>query len=137
MTKDKLTPKQSLFVAEYIKTGNATESARRAGYAGNDLTLKQVGSENLAKPYIAQAIEKANIKRDNRLELEADFELKKTLEVLERTMDDNTALRAIELMGKLRGKFIQKIEVEGKLSVASTLAAARHRLSGGGNNGNA
>lgn len=137
MTKDKLTPKQSLFVAEYIKTGNATESARRAGYAGNDLTLKQVGSENLAKPYIAQAIEKANIKRDNRLELEADFELKKTLEVLERTMDDNTALRAIELMGKLRGKFIQKIEVEGKLSVASTLAAARHRLSGGGSNGNA
>ena len=36
--KKKLTPKQQRFVSEYLKTGNATEAARRAGYKGNDNT---------------------------------------------------------------------------------------------------
>ena len=49
---DKLTPKQALFVSEYLKTGNGTEAARRAGYKGNDVTLGQVAAENLKKPQI-------------------------------------------------------------------------------------
>lgn len=140
MAKDKLTPKQSLFVAEYLKTGNATESARRAGYSGSDNTLKSIGQENLTKPDIAKAIEKANAKRDARLELEEDWELIQCIDILEecrREGDLRTAIQAVNTVGKIRGKFIQKIEIEGKLSVASTLAAARHRLSGGGNDGNA
>lgn len=53
-----LTHKQSLFVSAYIgvANGNATEAARIAGYAGDYKTLSVVGSENLDKPYIAEAI---------------------------------------------------------------------------------
>lgn len=54
---DKLTGKQYLFVEVYLKTFNATEAARQAGYKGNDSTLAVVGSENLTKPLIRQAVE--------------------------------------------------------------------------------
>lgn len=124
MTEQKLTPKQKRFVAEYLKTGNGTESARRAGYAGNDVTLANVATENLRKPYIAQAIEKANTKRSERLELEADWELKQCLDILEecrREGDLKTAIQAVNTVGKLRGKFVQKIEVGLADSVAEQI----------------
>lgn len=47
-----LTPKQKLFIKFYLQTSNGTESARLAGYAGNDVTLGAVASENLRKPLI-------------------------------------------------------------------------------------
>ena len=53
----KLTNKQQIFVDEYLKSWNATDAARKAGYKGNDKTLSVVGSENLAKPCIATIIE--------------------------------------------------------------------------------
>lgn len=59
MTKKKtrkLTLKQKLFVEKYIQTKNGVLSAELAGYKGNYNTLKQVASENLSKPYIADAI---------------------------------------------------------------------------------
>lgn len=54
----KLTIKQKKFADEYIKTGNATQSAINAGYSKK--TAGQVGAENLKKPYIKTYI-------DNRL----------------------------------------------------------------------
>lgn len=51
-----LTTKQRRFVEEYLIDFNATRAAQRAGYKGNDNTLRTVGSENLAKPGIAQKI---------------------------------------------------------------------------------
>ena len=49
-----LTPKQKAFADAYIETGNATEAARRAGYS--EKTAKQIGSENLSKPYVSAYI---------------------------------------------------------------------------------
>ena len=53
-----LTLKQQLFVESFIgpARGNATEAARRAGYAGNDATLAQVAAENLRRPQILTLI---------------------------------------------------------------------------------
>lgn len=56
--KTNLTGKQLKFSIEYVKCLNATEAARRAGYAGNDVTLASVGYENLRKPQIRQFINK-------------------------------------------------------------------------------
>lgn len=55
MKKPKLTVKQKKFADEYIKTGNATQSAISAGYSKN--TAQQTGSENLLKPVIKQYID--------------------------------------------------------------------------------
>jgi len=53
-----LTNKQRIFIDEYLKCWNATEAARRAGYAGDSNTLAVVGYENLRKPNIADRISK-------------------------------------------------------------------------------
>lgn len=52
---DKLTPKQARFVEEYLVDLNATQAAVRAGYSAR--SAKQVGYENLTKPYIQSAIQ--------------------------------------------------------------------------------
>lgn len=49
-----LTPKQKAFADEYLKCGNATEAARRAGY--NENSVRQIGTENLSKPSISAYI---------------------------------------------------------------------------------
>jgi phage terminase small subunit len=51
----KLTPKQSLFIQEYLIDKNATQAAIRAGYSKK--TAKSIGQENLTKPDIKNAID--------------------------------------------------------------------------------
>ena len=51
----KLTVKQQKFADEYIISGNATESAIKAGYSKK--TAASVGAENLRKPYIRDYIQ--------------------------------------------------------------------------------
>lgn len=52
----KLTDKQQAFINEYLKTWNATEAARRAGYS--EKTAYSIGHENLSKPDIADEIKR-------------------------------------------------------------------------------
>ena len=49
-----LTPKQKAFADEYLKCGNATEAAKRAGYS--EKTARVIGQENLQKPAICAYI---------------------------------------------------------------------------------
>lgn len=51
-----MTPKQQLFIDEYLKTWNATQAAINAGYS--ERSAAEIGYENLRKPHIAEAIEK-------------------------------------------------------------------------------
>lgn len=50
----KLTVKQQKFVDAFVETGNAAQAAIKAGYSKR--TAKQMGAENLSKPYLQQAI---------------------------------------------------------------------------------
>lgn len=111
-----LTKKQHAFIAEYLKTGNGTEAARRAGYKGNDITLATVAKENLRKPPILEACSKAQEARNKRLELEEDYELRKAVEILDRCMDpmmfdSKGANSALQTIAKLRGKFVSRVQV--------------------------
>lgn len=51
----KLTPKQKAFADEFLKCGNATEAAKRAGYS--EQSARQMGTENLSKPSISSYIQ--------------------------------------------------------------------------------
>ena len=51
--KRKLTPKQQRFADEYIKSGNAADAARKAGYSKQ--TARTVGQQNLTKLDICPA----------------------------------------------------------------------------------
>lgn len=50
-----LSLKQKLFADYYIETGNATESATKAGYSKK--TARVIGSENLTKPNVREYID--------------------------------------------------------------------------------
>lgn len=54
MKEKRLTVKQQRFVDTYIKTGNAAEAARQAGY--KKTTADAIGRENLRKPTVRKAI---------------------------------------------------------------------------------
>ena len=66
----KLTPKQRIFVAEYMIDLNATQAAIRAGYSED--TAGSIGQENLKKPAILEAIEKRMEERAKRSEITVD-----------------------------------------------------------------
>lgn len=65
-----LTPKQQRFVEEYLVDLNATQAAIRAGYSQK--TAQEIGSENLSKPIIRQAVEAAVAARSDRTRVTAD-----------------------------------------------------------------
>ena len=67
---DKLTPKQEMFIKEYLVDLNATQAAIRAGYSAK--MARQMGAENLSKPYIAAEIQKAMDERSERVGIKAD-----------------------------------------------------------------
>ena len=70
----RLTAKQQKFVDQYIKFGNAKQAALEAGYSPK--TAKQMGVENLSKPYLKAAI-------DERMKAMEDDTIAKATEVLE------------------------------------------------------
>ena len=62
---DKLTAKQKRFCDEYLKDLNATQAAIRAGYS--EKTAKQIGQENLTKPYLKNYIEERMKQKESEL----------------------------------------------------------------------
>jgi phage terminase small subunit len=66
----KLTAKQRAFVNEYIVDLHATNAALRAGYSSD--SAYSIGSENLTKPEIADAIQEALDLRSERTRITAD-----------------------------------------------------------------
>jgi len=72
--KKTLSDKQRIFVAEYLVDLNATQAARRAKYSAK--TAPFIGAENLKKPKIQEAIQKAMANRSNRTEITQDRVLK-------------------------------------------------------------
>lgn len=57
-----LTPKQKAFADYFIKCGNASEAARKAGYSPK--TAEKIGSENLKKPEVSAYIQERMAQQD-------------------------------------------------------------------------
>lgn len=65
-----LTPKQKLFVEEYLIDLNATQAAIRAGYSPNN--ADKIGSELLGKTRVSEAIKIAMAERSRRTGINQD-----------------------------------------------------------------
>ena len=65
-----MTAKQERFVEEYLIDLNATQAAIRAGYKVDN--AQQVGSENLSKLVVREAIDKALAERSRRTGINQD-----------------------------------------------------------------
>jgi len=102
MSEKGFTPKQRLFVKEYLVDKNATKAAIRAGYsiktarsAGSRLLLTNVGISTAIEKGLAEQLEKADVYAINIL-----AELKRIA-----YGGGSDRLHAIELLGKFLGIF--------------------------------
>lgn len=75
----KLTEKQQRFVDEYLIDLNATQAAIRAGYSPK--TAQEQGSQNLSKPMVSEAIDKALAARSRRTGITQDRVLRELAKV--------------------------------------------------------
>lgn len=97
-----LTDKQAMFIKEYLIDLNATQAAIRAGYSEH--TAHATGQENLRKPIIAEAVAKAKAERGSRLDIDADWVLKKAVELVQQFQGESNsaAVSALNLVAKHR-----------------------------------
>lgn len=119
MQVDKLTEKQKKFIDYYVETGNASESARRAGYdAKTDRAMESIGSENLRKldVYIKERLKPAEDKRIADANEVLEYLTAVMRGEVKDTFDFDTSVRdrnkAAELLGKRHRLFIDKVEQE-------------------------
>lgn len=96
-----LTAKQQRFVDEYLIDLNGAQAAIRAGYS--ERAAKEIASENLTKPNIAQAIAARQAETAEKLEIDAEWVLRNAVDLHRRCIaaNDRTNERAtVELIGK-------------------------------------
>jgi phage terminase small subunit len=131
--KNELTQRQRLFVEAYIGPcgGNARESARAAGYSGDDNTLSQRGFELMRNPKVAEligvrveeAVMRANevlselsaiAKADwqNFLEIRRDREG----DIISATLKLSDKIKSLELLGKFHKLFSERLDLSVQVS---------------------
>ncbi len=108
----KLTPKQELFITEYMKDLNATQAAIRAGYS--EKTAKDIGCENLAKPNLKKEIDRRLEERAKNNGITAEFVLNGIKGIAVSGERESDKLKAYELLGKHLKLFTDKIESDNK-----------------------
>ena len=109
-----LTEKQRRFVEAFMGSakGNATQAARLAGYNGGDETLRNVGSRNLTKPHIQEAIgARVDADEDGLIATREDRQRWWSEVMRDSTVDMKHRLRASELLGKTQADFVERQEV--------------------------
>lgn len=108
-----LTEKQKAFVQEYLVDLNATAAAKRAGYS--EKTAYSVGNENLTKPEISKAIQKAMQERQERTQVTQDMVVQEISKVAFKDAADfaeselkyANKLKALEMLAKHLGLYAE------------------------------
>lgn len=123
--------KQQRFVDEYIISGNATQSAIKAGYS------KKYANTNANKLLQNTTIKSAIDKRNAEIQSEKTMDMKEVMErltaigrgetseqqlsnkgeVVEVETKTSDRIRAMELIGKRYGAWLDKKEVNGNLDI--------------------
>jgi len=101
MADKKLTPKQDLFVQEYLIDLNATQAAIRAGYSKH--TAQEQSSRLLSNVIISQAVKEANAQRLENTGINAQWVLDQSVDLYKecREKGELTAAKAcMDLVGK-------------------------------------
>lgn len=108
-----MTPKQKAFADEYLKCGNATEAAKRAGYS--EKTARVIGQENLLKPAITAYIAERQKQID-------DSRIAGAAEVLR--------FYTAVLRGEVKDQFDLDVSVADKMAAGRELMKRHERIEG-------
>ena len=128
-----LTSKQEAFCEEYMIDLNGTQAAIRAGYKEDN--AKQMATENLSKPIIADRIAELKAERSSRTLVDADYVINGLLEVHKRCLqaepvmvrgeegmeesgefkfEHSGANKSLELLGKHLGIFTDRLDLTAR-----------------------
>lgn len=119
---DNLTPKQQVFVREYLVDLNATQAAVRAGYS--ERSAAERGYELRQKPSVAAAIEVGMTDRGRRTDWTADKVLLE-LGVIAMNLEEKTAdrLNAFNQIGRHLGMYTDNVNLGAAGELKSVLDA--------------
>jgi len=125
-----LSEKQRAFVKAYLgeADADATKAARMAGYNGTTAkSFQAIGNELLRKPWVVAEILRI---RDERATVHAltrrEREKLLTDIALNPMAKFSSRVRALEVLGKMNGDFVERRIVEGKVEMS--FAAQREQL---------
>lgn len=140
MATKKLTPKEKKFCQEYVRTGNASEAVRLAGYS--EKNVRQRGSKMLSKDYIQAYINElmeelkketiadadevmqllTSIARGETKEENVVVDKAGNVSIVETRVKEKERVKALELLGKRYKLYTDKVEasVEGQVQVVFT-----------------
>lgn len=117
-----LTAKQQRFVDEYMVDLNATQAAIRAGYSAK--TAEVIGYENLRKPQIAEEVAKRQSQIGYQNDITVEWllgEMKSTYQEARTQGELSAANKALEMMGRHKGMFSDKLVMSGGMNNTVTL----------------
>lgn len=128
MANGKLTARQQAFVDAYA--GNATAAALVAGYSEKSARVQ--GRRLITKDNVAKAIKEREAQRlaptiATRKERQEFW----TAVVRDEAQNMKDRLKAAELLGKSEGDFLERVEMDMKVSPASILEKIRERRNDG------
>lgn len=130
---DGLTVKQSHFVLEYLKDGVGAAAARRAGYAPKN--ARGTAAHLLTLPHVQASLNRRMKKRLEKVEVDAEWVLKRLMIEAEREGDaasHSARIAALSHIGKHLNMFIERVESKNEtvVSFAETAQAKVANLLG-------
>lgn len=127
ITTQELTDRQARFCEEYLIDLNATQAAIRAGYS--EKTAREQAAQNLSKLNIQEKIAELKAERAKRTEMTQDSVIQELAAVARAEIKGVRAvdkLKALELLGKHLGMFIERYEVNAA-EIEKRIAEAREQ----------
>ncbi len=106
--------RQSIFVSEYLKTGNASESAIRAGYSKK--TAYSIGQRLLKNVEIQKAIEKHRKNISQKTELTVSEVVKEIRALALKADSESNRLKAYDMLMKHLGGYVNELKIIESLS---------------------
>ncbi len=127
ITTQELTDRQARFCEEYLIDLNATQAAIRAGYSKK--TAREQAAQNLSKLNIQEKIAELKAERAKRTEMTQDSVIQELAAVARAEVKGVRAvdkLKALELLGKHLGMFVERYEVNAA-EIEKRIAEAREQ----------
>jgi phage terminase small subunit len=115
---DELTDKLKLFVQEYVVDFNGKQAAIRAGYS--EKSAASIASENLTKPNVAAAIEAAMQERLARTQVDADYVLRRLVDIDQMDvidiLEEDGSFKHISLWPKIWRQYLAGLDMVEEFS---------------------
>ena len=109
MTIAGLTVKQERFAREYVKSGNGTQAALKAGYSDN--CPAEIAHENLRKPHVSEAVQTLRNRLAEKLDISRETLINNAAHMAEQAHasgEYGPAIAATTLIMKAQGYLVER-----------------------------